>query len=61
MIKAVVLRSGIDTDARWGFSHRKGWILGYKFYVTSILVLLSYHYRQVLLRLMYKIIQYILQ
>ena len=28
-------RSGIDTDARWGFSHTKGWIFGYKLHITS--------------------------
>ncbi len=21
---------GIDTDARWGYSHTKGWVFGYK-------------------------------
>ena len=35
MIKGVVPRSGIDTDARWGFSHSKGWIFGYKLHITS--------------------------
>jgi hypothetical protein len=35
MIKGVVPRSGIDTDARWGFSHSKGWIFGYKFHMVS--------------------------
>jgi hypothetical protein len=33
--KGVVPRSGIDTDARWGFSHTKGWIFGYKLHITS--------------------------
>ena len=33
--KFVVPRSGIDTDARWGFSHTKGWIFGYKLHITS--------------------------
>src|SRR5215216_4504516 len=33
--KEVVLRSGIDTDARWGFSHSKGWIFGYKLHLIS--------------------------
>ena len=33
--KEVVPRSGIDTDAKWGFSHTKGWIFGYKLHVTS--------------------------
>lgn len=35
MIKGVVPRSGIDTDARWGFSHTKGWIFGYKLHMIS--------------------------
>jgi Transposase DDE domain len=35
MIKGVVPRSGIDTDARWGFSHTKGWIFGYKLHIVS--------------------------
>ena len=35
MIKGIVPRSGIDTDARWGFSHTKGWIFGYKLHVIS--------------------------
>ena len=35
MITRVVPRSGIDTDARWGFSHTKGWIFGYKLHITS--------------------------
>ena len=35
MIKGVVPRSGIDTDARLGFSHSKGWIFGYKLHITS--------------------------
>lgn len=35
MIEGVVPRSGIDTDARWGFSHTKGWIFGYKLHITS--------------------------
>ncbi len=25
---------GIDTDARWGYSHTKGWIFGYKLHLT---------------------------
>ena len=33
--KGVVPRSGIDTDARWGYSHTKGWVFGYKLHVTS--------------------------
>ena len=35
MNKGVVPRLGIDTDARWGFSHTKGWIFGYKLHITS--------------------------
>jgi hypothetical protein len=36
IIKGVVPRSGIDnTDARWGFSHTKGWIFGYKLHITA--------------------------
>jgi Transposase DDE domain len=35
MIKEVVPCSGIDTDAKWGFSHTKGWIFGYKLHITS--------------------------
>ena len=28
--KGIVHRSGIDTDARWGYSHTKGWVFGLK-------------------------------
>ena len=35
MKKKVVPRSGIDTDARWGFSHTKGWIFGYKLHMVA--------------------------
>ena len=35
MTQEVVPRSGIDTDARWGFSHTKGWIFGYKLHMIS--------------------------
>jgi hypothetical protein len=35
MNKGVVPCSGIDTDARWGFSHSKGWIFGYKLHMIS--------------------------
>ena len=35
MKKGVVPRPGIDTDARWGYSHTKGWIFGYKLHLTS--------------------------
>ena len=30
MNKGIIPRSGIDTDSRWGFSHTRGWIFGYK-------------------------------
>jgi len=35
MKKGVVPCSGIDTDAKWGYSHTKGWIFGYKLHLTS--------------------------
>jgi hypothetical protein len=35
MKKGIVPRSGIDTDAKWGYSHTKGWIFGYKLHLTS--------------------------
>lgn len=35
MNKGIVPCSGIDTDARWGFSHTKGWIFGYKLHMIS--------------------------
>ncbi len=35
MKEKVVPRSGIDTDAMWGFSHTKGWIFGYKLHLIS--------------------------
>jgi hypothetical protein len=35
MNKEIVPRSGIDTDARWGYSHTKGWIFGYKLHMVS--------------------------
>ena len=35
MKKGIVPCSGIDTDARWGFSHTKGWIFGYKLHMVS--------------------------
>ena len=31
----VVPRSGIDTDARWGYGHTKGWTFGYKLHLAS--------------------------
>ena len=33
--KGVVPRPGIDTDARWGYSHTRGWIFGYKLHITA--------------------------
>jgi hypothetical protein len=33
MEKGIVPRSGIDTDARWGFSYTRGWIFGYKLHM----------------------------
>lgn len=35
MKKGEVPHSGIDTDARWGFSHTKGWVFGYKLHATA--------------------------
>jgi hypothetical protein len=35
MKEGIVPRSGIDTDARWGFSHTRGWIFGYKLHMVS--------------------------
>ncbi len=35
MKKGIVPRSSIDTDARWGYSHTKGWVFGYKLHLTS--------------------------
>jgi hypothetical protein len=35
MENGIVPRSGIDTDARWGFSHTKGWIFSYKLHMIS--------------------------
>ena len=34
MTKGLVPRPGIDTDARWGYSHTKGWIFGYKLHMV---------------------------
>ncbi len=34
MKKNEVPRSGIDTDARWGFSRTKGWVFGYKMHLA---------------------------
>ena len=35
MEKGEIPCPGIDTDARWGYSHTKGWIFGYKLHLTS--------------------------
>ncbi|MDH2906581.1 MAG: transposase [Candidatus Nitrosotalea sp.] len=35
MVSGKVPRSGIDTDARWGFSGTKGWLFGYKLHMVS--------------------------
>ena len=35
MKKGVVPYPGIDIDARWGYSHTKRWIFGYKLHLTS--------------------------
>ena len=34
MKKGIVPHSGIDTEARWGYSHTKGWVFGYKLHLT---------------------------
>ena len=34
MKKEIVPCPGIDTDVRWGYSHTKGWIFGYKLHLT---------------------------
>ncbi len=34
MKKGIVPCPGIDTDARWGYSHTKGWTFGYKLHLT---------------------------
>ncbi len=34
MEKGIVPCPGIDTDARWGYSHTKGWVFGYKLHLT---------------------------
>jgi hypothetical protein len=33
MKEGIVPRSGIDTDVKWGRSHTKGWIFGYKLHM----------------------------
>jgi hypothetical protein len=38
MKKGIVPRPGIDTDARWDYSHtNEGWIFGYKLHIISAL------------------------
>ena len=34
MKEGLLPHSGIDTDARWGFSHTRGWIFGYKLHMV---------------------------
>ena len=35
MKEGIIPYSGIDSDARWGFSHTKGWVFGYKLHMIS--------------------------
>ena len=35
MKKREVPCPGINTDARWGYNHTKGWMFGYKLHLTS--------------------------
>jgi hypothetical protein len=42
MIKGAVSRSGIDTDARWGFSHTKQWIFAYKLFTNGRILEISF-------------------
>jgi len=35
MEKGEIPCPGIDTDVRWGYSHTKGWVFGYKLRLTS--------------------------
>jgi hypothetical protein len=36
MIKeGIVPCTGIDTDAKWGYSHTKDWVFGYKIHMVS--------------------------
>jgi hypothetical protein len=43
-------RSGIDKDARWGYSANKGWLFGYKLHLAastgSLIVPLAADYTQ---------------
>ena len=58
MEKGIVPRSGIDTDARWGFSHTKGWIFGYKLHMISSTGSHALYLYQLMLQLpMYTIIK----
>ena len=58
MTKGLVPRSGIDTDARWGYSHTKGWIFGYKLHmVCSTDSSLLYLYLLISQLQMYRIIK----
>lgn len=45
MRKNIIPHSGIDTDAKWGYSRTKGWIFGYKLHLAcstgSLIVPLS--------------------
>ena len=34
MEKGILPRPGIDTDARWGFSHTKDWVFGYRLHMV---------------------------
>jgi hypothetical protein len=61
MVEGVVPRSGIDTDAMWGFSHTKGWIFGYKLHYILYQVLLFpllYIWQQILQLPTYLTIRY---
>ena len=50
-MKVVPCSGIIDTDARWGFSHTKQWIFGYKLHIVSstgsLIVPLSADFTQV--------------
>ena len=35
MKEGIVPYSGVDTEARWGFSHTRGWVFGYKLHMIS--------------------------
>lgn len=60
MKKGIVPCSGIDTDARWGYSHTKGWIFGYKLHMWyQVLVLSLYLYQRMLQQPIFPIIMFI--